>query len=103
MKYKLNIIEPWESGTEKAIDATVFYKTEKYFLLFTEKIIKVRGLDAQWFVSWLRKEKDYAAFVNQEKGVYRIQMVFDKDIHNKDNEPVSFKYRANFLSGEIII
>jgi hypothetical protein len=104
MNYKLNIIEPWESGTESTIDAVLLKKSNNQFLLFTNKIIKVRGQDAQYFVCKIKKEEDQNSFNNQKKGIYEIRMVFDKNIQNVDSElPDLSNYRGNFLSGELII
>ena len=104
MKYKLNIIEPWESGTESTIDATFIKENGVQFLLFVERIIKVRNENAQYFICELKNEEDKSAFNSHKKGVYPIRMVFDKNINSDAEElPPLSSYRANFLSGEIQI
>jgi len=104
MTYKLNIIDPWESGTESAINATIVKEMEEQFLLFIETPTKVYGKNAQYFICELRRSKDKDAFKNHIKGTYPINMVFDEKINNADYElPPYSSYRGNFLSGEIII
>jgi hypothetical protein len=104
MTYKLNIIEPWESGTESAINATIVKEVGEQFLLFIEIPIKFEGNDAQYFNCELRRSEVKDAFRSHIKGVYPINMVFDKNINNKDSElPLFSSYRGNFLSGELII
>lgn len=104
MIYKLNIIEPWESGTESAITADLIKKNGSQFLLFVEKVIKVRGENAQYFICELKNQENQNAFDNNIQGVYPIEMVFDKNIQNADSELLDLgKYRSNFLLGEIII
>ena len=61
MKCKLNIIEPWESGTESVIDAYIVKEEENEFLLFVENNIKVRGENAHYFICELKKEEDKVA------------------------------------------
>jgi hypothetical protein len=104
MKYKLNIIDPWESGTESAIDAYLVKEKSNEFLLFVKNNIKVRGENAHYFICELKNEEDKTAFKNCVKKVYPINMVFDKNIINEQQDiPDINSYRANFLSGEIII
>ena len=101
---KLVIIEPWESGTPSAIDATIIKKSGRQFLLFTKSIINVRGKRAQYFVCELKNAIDQNAFDRGKKGVYPIQMVFDQNILTVDSfVPALNTYRSNFLLGEIEI
>ena len=102
--YKLNIIEPWESGTESAIEADLIKKNGIQFLLFVEKIIKVNNDNAQYFICELKNKENQNAFDNSVAGIYLIDMVFDKNIQNTDSELFDLGiYRSNFLLGEIII
>lgn len=104
MKYKLNIIEPWESGTESPIDAFILKEKDRQFLLFVENNITVRGENAHYFICELKNEEDRIAFKNCVKRVYPINMVFDKNIIADQQEiPDINSYRSNFLSGEIVI
>lgn len=104
MKYKLNIIEPWESGTEHAVDSSLIKEKGNQFLLFVEDTIKVRGENAHYFICELKNEEKKIALKNHVKGIYPINMVFDKKIISKQQDiPDINTYRANFLSGEIII
>lgn len=105
MKFKLNIIEPWESGTESAITANISRKAGNQFLLFVEKNIKVRDVDnAHYFVCKLKNDEDQKAFDNEEMGHYLINMVYDENIHEIESKisPLD-SYRANFLLGELVI
>lgn len=104
MKYKVNILEPWESGTESAVEALIIKETKDQFLLFIETNIKVRGENAHYFICKLKNEDNKTALKNSVEGVYPINMVFDKNISSEQQEiPDISSYRANFLMGEIII
>jgi hypothetical protein len=104
MNYKLNILEPWESGTESAIDISVVKETEGEFLLFLHIPIKTEYGIAQYFVTRFKNEKDKTDFKKNVPGIYPVQMVFDKNITNENcNVPNLSSYRSNFLSGEIVI
>lgn len=104
MKYKLNIIEPWESDTESAIDAYIVKQNGHRFLLFVKENIHVRGGIAHCFICELKNKEDEIDFTNGVKKVYPISMVFDKKIiNNQQNIPDINNYRSNFLSGEIYI
>lgn len=103
MKCKLNIIEPWESGTDKSIEANILKFTGKQFLLFVEKSVKVGSNNAHYFVCKFKNEKVNAKFKSNECGTYEISMIFDINIQNAQQElPDIESYRANFLSGELI-
>ncbi len=104
MRYRVNIIEPWESGTDKSVGADIVKQTGDQFLLFIEKKINVKGNDAQYFICKLKSEKLRNPFNNNESGIYEISMVFDKDITNELQDlPDIENYRGNFLTGELII
>jgi len=104
MNYKLNIIEPWQSGTESAVEAHIVREKGNQFLLFVEKNIKVNGENAHYFICELKNKEDKIALKNGVKKVYPINMVFDKNITTGLQDiPDIDSYRANFLSGEIII
>jgi hypothetical protein len=103
MTYKLNILEPWESGTESAVRVTIIKETENQFLLFLEKPIQIKGQDAYYFICELQKKEDKNALTKKMKGVYPINMVFDQSINENSQLPPLSSYRANFLSGEIVV
>ncbi len=104
MKYKLNIIEPWESGTKKAIAADILKDNGKEFLLFVGEPINVRGIEAQYFICKFKTKILRHEFYNNLSGVYEISMVYDKEIKNANHDlPDIESYRSNFLSGELII
>lgn len=104
MKYKLIIIEPWESGTESAIDACIVKEKRDQFLLFVENNIKVRGKIAHYFICELKNEEDKIGLKNCVPKVYPINMIFDENIISEQQDiPDISSYRSNFLSGEIII
>ena len=101
----LNIIEPWEFGTDKAIDAILIDRNEGEYLLslfqprvFGEKQIRYLLLE-------LRNKSSSVDLLNpKEKGVFPINLVFMSEI-----DPYNFKkyritdFRANFLLGDIIL
>lgn len=103
MKCKINIIEPWESGTDRATEADIVKRTGIQFLIFIEKPIKVRGAEAHYFICKLQDENCAIEFNKGERGIYKITMVFDKNVKNVQNPlPNIESYRGNFLSGELI-
>ena len=101
--YKLNILDPWESGTEFSIKASIVKETEKEFLLSLEKPIQVKGQDAHYFICELKRQEDKNDLKKHIKGVYPINMVFDNSINEDSQLPPLSSYRANFLSGELVI
>ena|SRR5690348_4495823 len=104
MKYKVNILEPWQSGTEASVEALIVKQSKNQFLIFIEANIKVRGENAHYFICKFKNENDESALKSSIEGVYPINMVFDKSIRNEQQEvPDINSYRANFLMGEIII
>lgn len=104
MKCKINIIEPWESGTDKAIEADILMYSGTQFLIFVEKTIKVNGVDAHYFICKLQVENSGDVFEKKKSGMYKISMVFDKNINNVQQPlPNIDSYRGNFLIGELII
>ncbi|MEO8174718.1 MAG: hypothetical protein ABI581_16600 [Sediminibacterium sp.] len=104
MKYKLNIIEPWDWGTEKAIDVSVLKKDGNVYLLHLNVFITIHNKEARYFIFEFRNQVDQIAFKQNLKGTYPIGMVFDESITAETTTFKSLKdYRANFLSGEIII
>ena len=103
MMYKLNIIEPWESGTQSAINVSIVKETEKQFLLFLEKPVNFKDQDIQYFICEFQRQEDRNALKKNIKGIYPINMVFDSNINKDSQLPPLSSYRGNFLSGEIII
>lgn len=104
MKVKLNIIEPWEYGTESPIDASVVKYNGLEFLLYLDFPRKIEQHNAQYFICKFKNDKDKISFKNKVKGSYIIEMVFDKQISSANDEIPAFgTYRGNFLSGELVI
>ena len=66
--------------------------------------MKIRNENTQFFICLLKEEDKLIAFENHEKGVYPIQMVFDKNIRSIDSKMSEIStYRSGFMSGELII
>jgi hypothetical protein len=104
MSVRLNIIEPWESGTETAIDAVIVKGTAKLFLLRLETIVKFNSDDAQYFICQLQGKEAKGPLEDLKNGIYPISMVFDKHVKNDANALSELDdYRTNFLLGELII
>jgi hypothetical protein len=104
LKYKLSILEPWESGTECAIEVSVVQETEEGFLLFSEIPIITEHGNAQYFNCALKNEEDRKQWKDKIKGTYPMRMVFDKNIKSAEGAIPNLKsYRSNFLSGELKI
>lgn len=104
MRYRVNIIDPWESGTDKSVDADIIKQNGNQFLLFIKTKINVKGNEAHYFICKLKSEIMRDPFKNNESGIYEISMVFDKGITNELQDlPDIENYRGSFLTGEIII
>ena len=103
MVYKLNILDPWEFGTESAVRASIIKETGKQFLLFLETPIRIEDQKAHYFICELQKQEDRNAFKKNIKGVYPITMVFDNSINENSELPPLSSYRSNFLSGELVV
>jgi hypothetical protein len=80
MKCKINIIEPWESGTDRATAGDIVKRTGTLFLIFIEKLIKLRGAEAHYFICKLQDENSASRFNKGESGIYKITRVFDKNV-----------------------
>src|SRR5438045_5025899 len=104
MKYKLNIIEPWDSGTTIPITASIVKETGTQFLLLLEDQIQFKGENARYFIFEFNTEEDQLAFKNHLRRSYLINMVFDISIKSNDNDlrPLN-TYRGNFLMGQLMI
>jgi hypothetical protein len=103
MAFKINIIEPWEAGTEKSIKGSIIKDTGKQFLLRLDKPIQFKGTDAQYFICEFRNDMDKASFKEEQTGNYPINMVFDKNITEYSDLPSLSAYRSNFLLGELVL
>ncbi|MBS4042945.1 MAG: hypothetical protein KGZ59_03940 [Chitinophagaceae bacterium] len=104
MECRVNILEPWESGTNKSIKGEILQNTGNQFLLSVVEKINVKGNLAQFFVCKVKNEVLRTQFNNCTNGIYEISMVYDKNINNAlQLVPDINDYRGNFLTGEIII
>jgi hypothetical protein len=102
--YKLNMLEPWEYGTEKAIDASIVKQQGNVFLLRIDASIRIKEKSASYFVFEFQSEEKQKSFLNGIDGVYPISMVFDENINDPEQILPNFAdYRGGFLSGELII
>lgn len=87
---QLNIIEPWESGTESAIEAYIVKEKANGFLLFVKKDIIVRGEIAHYFICELTNENDKMFFRNGIKKFILLQWYLIKILLT--NNKISRKY-----------
>jgi len=100
---KLNIIEPWEYGTETAVHATIVKSDNEVFLLSLKVPIIIKGENAKYFVCKPIGIETNKLLSSQTEGTFPISMVFDKSLKDATTElPLFENYRSNFLSGEVI-
>lgn len=102
MKVKLNIIEPWDLGTEAAIECIAHLKNENLVIeILDERYIAEKGI--QLFGGQLNKE-DYNSFIKNPKGKpFRLNLFFDPNLDRDDLMEVEIsEIRSNFVQGELV-
>jgi|GEM_PF-2137488 len=101
---KLNIIEPWEFGTEKAVHVSVVEKFEDQYLFSLAEPLLMKGLRTKYLIGELREEKSPDILSDKVKGTFALNMVFSDEINEKNFRNYLIKdFRGNFLLGEIIL
>ena len=75
MNFKLNIIEPWEYGTERALDAVIVKEYDLEFLLFVHEPRKIKEATAHYFVYKLEEKsviKTKIRLLNKEEQIETV-------------------------------
>ncbi len=101
---KLNILEPWEFGTEKAIDVTIVDKngTEYLFSLITP--LPIRGKKIEYLIGQPRDEQSLDILSDKTSGTISLNMVYAEELNAENFGRYSMRnFRGNFLLGEIIV
>ena len=62
MNYKLNILEPWDSGTETAINISIAKETENQLLLYLQTPIQYDGKIVQYLTCEFKSREERHAF-----------------------------------------
>ncbi|SRR5258706_8068682 len=100
---KLNIIEPWEFGTEKAITASVVDEYEGQYLISILEPLAIKGNPIRYLIGEMTgEEKSLDLFSNNAQGTLALNMVYSDEINEQNfkNHRIS-DFRGNFLLGEI--
>lgn len=100
-KGSLNIIEPWEHGTEESINVTFIEQNNDNYLLHLSNSHKIKDIDYSYFIVRFRDEE--VNNISNLKGTYSLEMGYDKEINESTFEKYDLKdFRTNFLLGEVI-
>lgn len=98
---KLNILEPWEHGTEKSIKINLIKKNGDNYLIQLEKPHKINGHDFHYFIIRPRGERDLD--ISKLKGTYPVEMGYDKNLSMENFDKYNLElFRGNFLFAELI-
>jgi hypothetical protein len=98
---KLNIIEPWEYGTDKAVDASIVGEENDQYLIQLSKPMKFKNSEARYFLATLR---DKSLNGINKSGKYLLSMVYSEDINELNYKGYKIsEFRSGFLIGEAIL
>jgi hypothetical protein len=100
---KLNIIEPWEFGTEKAIPASIVDKNENQYLLHLPEPLLINGKSINYLIGELRDQNSLDILSDKVHGTFALNMVYSSEVtkQNFRNHHIK-RFRGNFLLGEIM-
>jgi len=97
---KLNILEPWEFGTEKGINIKDIDKSKNQFLLYTEEPYVINNHKYEFFLA-KPKGKVNLFSVNKKDSIL-LEMVYDKNLSPENFTSYQIKdFRDNFFLGEL--
>jgi hypothetical protein len=101
---KLNIIEPWELATEKAVDALIIDRHEGEYLFSLTTPLSIKGKHISYLIGQLRDQESLDIISNKTHGTIALNMVYSEEINAQNFRDYSIKnFRGNFLLGEIIV
>jgi hypothetical protein len=101
---KLVIIEPWEIGTDKPINAVIVDHVDGRYLLQLSKPREINGSQIQFLIAELRDRNVQLDPFAPKRGTYVVNMVYSISVtleNFKTTRPNDF--RSNFALGEIVL
>jgi len=102
-KGKLNILEPWEHGTEKSLDVAIIKRLKEQYLLHLSSPISIRDISYSYLLFKTTGE-DIDLFLSRNQGTYPIEIVYTKDLSEESFSKFDIAdFRSSFLFGEIIL
>jgi len=97
---KLQILEPWEFGTEKGINIKDIDKSKNQYLLYTEEPYIINNHEYKFFLA--KSKNKINLFSVAKKNSIILEMVYDKNLNPKNFIDYQIKdFRRNFLLGEL--
>ncbi len=103
MKSKLNIIEPWEHGTEKSIDVDIIGKNNNQYFLKLNTPISIKDYEYHYLLFRLKGEEK-SIDITEAKGVFPIEIVYKEELREDNFSTYQIDdFRSNFLLGEIVL
>lgn len=102
---RLNIVEPWDIGTENPIGASIVDKVgDQYLLKLTEPRV-MKGQSVRFLIAEPRAKGDKIDFVSvKARGLYPVNMVYSSNITIENFKVTSLNdFRSNFAIGDILI
>ena len=102
--YKLNIIEPWEFGTDQAIDVDIVARNQGQCLILLSEPRMFGEMLTSYLIGELREDSSQInSLFSGLHGTFAMNLVFSDEISKHNFPNLSMKsFRANFLLGEII-
>jgi hypothetical protein len=98
----LNIIEPWELGTEKAISVSIVDEYQGQYLIFLSIPLSAKGKTIRYLIGEPRRE-NFDLFSDKFLGSCELSMIYSDEIDEQNFKTYHIKdFRQNFLLGEII-
>ncbi len=100
---KLNIIEPWELGTEKAINVNIVDEYGGQYLIFLPDRLTANETRINYLIGEPREDKSLDLFSNDTQGTIPLNLVYSTEINAENFKNYRLeKFRGNFLLGEVI-
>lgn len=102
---ELNIIEPWEKGTEKSIKSEIVDKNADYYLIRLLEEYKLKDKATKYLLGELRdKKNEINLFDKSVRGTFLMNMVHHKNLNEDNFKDYDLEaFRSNFLMVELII
>ena len=99
---KLSIIEPWELGTDKAIDVSIIDQYQAQYLISLSKPLLINSKKISYLIGELRLEKSIDLLSDNVRGVYSLNMVYSDNLNEHSFRANRIKdFRSSFLLAEI--
>ena len=102
---QLNILEPWEHGTQKSIDINIINKEGNQYLMKLNSSISIgNNLYSYFLFRVAERHKNNDLFSLRIKGTFPVEIVYKEDIDENNFTLFNIDdFRNNFLFGEIIL